>query len=125
MEWEKIEVRLHNMQMLVEHSTSSHGRHFARSRMNSIRGLQEGQSPIHCFYIHRKFCEIKSLSGEGIRTRNSSQILESNYRAEKEEVRAMTQARDSIGFPEGITGNAIEEELSVEIGIGSNWNWAL
>jgi hypothetical protein len=101
-EWEKIEVRLHNIQMLVEHSTSSHGHHFTRSRMNSIRGLQEGQSLIHCFYIHVNFSEIKSISGEGKRTRNSSQILDNNYRAEKEEVRAMTQGHDDrIGFPRG------------------------
>jgi hypothetical protein len=101
-ESEKIEVRLHNTRMLVEHSTSSHGHHFARLRMDSTRGLQEGQSPVHCFYIHRKFSEIKSLSSEGKRTGNSNHILDSNYRAEKEEVRATTQGRgDSIELPKG------------------------
>jgi hypothetical protein len=101
-ESEKIEVWLHNTRMLVDHSTSSHGHHFAHLRTNSTRGLQEGQSPIHCFYIHRKFSEIKILSGEGKRTENSSHILDSNYRSEKEEVRAMTQGHgDSIELPKG------------------------
>jgi hypothetical protein len=102
MESEKIEVRLHSTQMVVEHSTSSHGHHFTHLRMDSTRGLQEGQSPVHCFYIHRKFNEIKSLSGEGKCTGNSSHILDSNYRVEKEEVRAMTQRHgNSIEFPKG------------------------
>jgi len=101
-EWEKIEVRLQSKWKMVKHSTSYHEHHFTCSRTDTILGLQGGQSQIHCLYIHRKFSELKILSGKGKNIGISIQFLDSNCSAKTDEVKARTQERgDRIRLPKG------------------------
>jgi hypothetical protein len=79
---EGIEDMLCNMWMLADLVASSFEHHLlpklARYRFSAIRGIQDGQSPIHCLCQLRKNSGISSLSREGTLKIKASQNLESS-----------------------------------------------
>jgi hypothetical protein len=124
---EGIEAMLHSMRMLAEPVASSFERHsfpkHARTLFLATRGIQDGQSPIHCLCQLKKNLIMSVCLGREFKEKGKPEFRENSNRCGEAGKEATNKDHPGINMalacPKAATEDAIEVKLSVEIMKGS------